>query len=90
MLARPKKLHSELEPKKDGMCSAYQILSWGKYSEICEFSVGFEMHISVSRNAEINFLDLFVTFLVSWIKTWSIWDTGFHKEFYKSQCNVEG
>lgn len=37
-----------------------------------EFSAGFGMHIPVCRNAEVSFLELFVAFLVSWIKTWSI------------------
>lgn len=82
MLARPKSLH---ELKEDEICSAYQILSWGKHSEVCEFSAGFGMHIPVCRNAEVSFLELFVAFLVSWIKTWSIWDIEFHKGFYKSQ-----
>lgn len=87
LLARPENLHSELEPEEGEICSAYQILSPGKYSKLCEFSAGFGMHISVCRYAEINFQEVFVTFLVSWIKTWSIRDI--HKDFYKSQCNAE-
>lgn len=37
----------------------------------CEVSAGYRMHVFVCGNADISFLELFVAFLMSWVKRWT-------------------